>query len=1238
MSFSLGEKFYFKQYTYQEGLSQSWIRCTYQDKIGFVWFGTSDGLSRFDGHSFKIYRPKSKRGVELGNINVSGILQKNDTQLWIATDLGVFIYDLFKDELIPFDKIENNSVFDICKGKNGAIWFGTNRGLVEYDETDETIKSYNANNSGLTNSYINTLLFDSNNNLWVGTKNGVCMMLNDSDNFLCYTPSEIIHATSTNDVLALAEDHEARIWVGYAQDGLYCFVNEEEHQYSMHKAMLGRVISILCDSNNNLWVGRGSSEGLFLGKLSNYKMGELFELEHIVHDSRNRRSLSDNSIYSLYEDDAKDIWIGTFSNGVNYYSPRVKKINSVTDYSKIPIHNKIVNAITEDENYLYIGTEGGLDVYNKKTKRIVNYRNKEGNPYSLAGNPVYALHKDKQGNIWVGTWTGGLNRFDPSTGTFDRYMPESGNSISSPFVFAIDEDNLGNLWIGTIGGGLNKFNLSSKIFTHYSAPAINEHSVSGNRINDLCWTSNNLLLISSYDALDVYDYTSGKFKHFLHSYADTAETFGNIISIFEDSKHQIWLATNAGLELFDLENGVQQTFTIKDGLPDNVILSILEDNNGNLWLGTSRGLVKFEDGINVPSNPIFKHYTVSDGLSSNEFKKRAAFLSDNGTMYFGTSDGFSFFNPQDITENLLHPRVIIKSLQCLNSTSDENLTYNTVHFTANNQIVLSYKNVDFSIEYSALNYLNAEDNNFMYKMLGYDEKWVNAEGAKVATYTNLNPGEYTFMVKASNNDGIWNEDAEELKIVITPPWWETIPFRIFVVAFILSLIVIIFNVRIRMLKHQKKVLEFKVRERTKELMEMNNALEMNKEEITTQNQELSMYKDHLEHLVKERTLELLNAKEKAEESERLKSSFLSNMSHEIRTPMNAIIGFSNLLKDKSISEDHKDRYIEYITSNSKSLLLLIDDIIDISLIDADQIIISPVPFSIKNVLIELEKYYQLENTKPIEIYFDSNNDFIMNNDEVRFKQIFNNLITNALKYTHEGEIHFGYAIKEEEIVFYVSDTGIGIDEKYTEAIFNRFHKIEDDTSVLYRGAGIGLSINKKLVELLGGRIWVESKLGIGSTFFFTLPKQEVESLPEPEPDREPSFATNANSVKILVAEDELDNFKVIEIMLKRHNFELFWVKNGFEAVNFVKEFPSDEKLLILMDIKMPKMDGFRAFEIIKEINPNIPVIAVTAYALTTDRDKISSAGFTDFIAKPIKMNVLTDTIKKYMNLLNNRIG
>ena len=1231
----------FKRLNASHGMSNNWVRCIYMDDIGYMWFGTADGLNKYDGHGFSIYRPKTISGKSIGNINVSGVLNKSRHELWVCTDLGVFTYNYLDDELHPFALMRTWAIFCVIEDREHKLWFGTSNGLHCYDPATGTIASFHHNPSdptSIAHNYINSVFEDSNGNIWIGSKSGLSLFVKKTNTFKNYLPQDIAVGKSTNDVAWIREDYNKRLWVAYAEEGLYAFRINALPTVEFYKVMDGKIMKLLVDTHNNLWIGKGSGQGLEILHLNHYSLGEKPVVQHFRHDPNDFKSLSDNSLYSFCEDQFNDIWIGTFGNGVNYYSSRAKKFHVINENSgnDIRIRNNLVNAITEDNSFLYIGSEAGLDIYDKNKRITTNYYNIPGDPKSLSANPVYALHKDRQGNIWIGTWAGGLNLFDPATRTFKRFMPDGKpGSINNGNIFSILDDDKGNLWIGTIGGGLNRYDYKTGTFRNYINDFENPKGLHGDMVDHIYMTSSGKLYISVYNTLALYDYQNDHFVHFPHDLNDSASDFGNILSIFEDSRKNIWIATNAGLEYFDENNGSFHPVLTKNQLPDNTIQGILEDAHGNLWISTNKGISKFVNGIHLPDDPVVYNYTAEDGLSGNEFKKRSAFKNDQGIIYFGSSNGYTCFHPDSIQLNTIPPQLVLSNFELLNPRPVKSKKFKllTGHISSVEKVDLPHKNADFVISFAALNYLNSQNNKFKYKLQGYDKGWIDADYTQSARYTNLNHGEYEFMVMASNNDGVWCETPKTLKIIIHPPWWKTLLFKISATLLLILLVISFFRIRLNMLRNQKRALENTVTERTRELLSTNQLLEQKQKEITIQYQELSKYKNRLESIVEERTAALRTSKERAEESDRLKTAFLQNMSHEIRTPLNAIMGFSSLLEDSFEEKETLLKYALIIRQKGNDLLNIINDILDISKIEAGSMKVSFEVCNLNSIFSEIEVYakeYQKRLNKEHILFRTANNcrklksDVIL--DQGKVKQVINNLIGNAYKFTKEGVVEFGcHSDGNNMIRFYVSDTGIGIPKDKQDLVFERFRQIGE---MHYReGAGLGLSISKGIIELLGGEIWLTSEADKGTTFYFTVPYITDNNTPE-KPDGQHNLETNLTNKTIVIADDDYYSFEYLKALFKNFRVKIIHTRNGVELMDYLNREPAD---LVLLDINMPLKSGIDCIKEIRDKKMNTKVIVQTAYALGFEKDKYFKAGCDGYIAKPINKEELFQTISHVLS-------
>jgi len=1100
-SIASNEQFLFRRISVADGLSNSWVRSAYQDRLGYMWFGTNDGINRFDGKSVKVYRPANDHNVPIGNVVVNDMLDADSESFWLCTEIGLFHFfksdeRIIRDPILPF-----HPVISSLRDSDSSVWFGSNRRLyrLSADLASKVHYQHNpAEEGSISDDYINTLFEDSKKNIWIGTKHGLNRYDKKTDKFVSFFISGEKKNEFVNDFTTLFEGPDGQMWVGTALDGLYIFT-ENAGIPVFRKIMDGQISSICADSQQRIWIGMASGGGIAVidpNSVNSTKLSYVL----LKNEPSDFHSLGDNSVFRFFTDRNKDMWILTYGDGVNFFSNRTKDFRIVSQRSRAEesIVDNLVNVFYEEDNYFWVGTEGGLSRLDKKSGKYKHYKYDPNDDQSLASNSVYAIMKDSKGNLWIGTWSGGLHRYNYKTDNFTRYLPDgTPGAIGSENVFSICEDSKENLWIGTVGGGLNRYDYNTGKFDKYIHNPNDPNSLIGRSMSHVYQTSRGDLLISMFNTLEKYNYQSDNFEHIVsHEVGAAPGSFeGNIQGVFEDSRGNIWITSVSGLRLFNPLDKTHRTYSTIDGLPDNTIQAILEDDKGNLWLSTNNGISKFINGIYAPQKPVFQNFSYLDGLPSNNFKRNAAYKSKQGEMYFGSSKGFVHFHPDSIKLNQQVPEIVFSSFLLLQTSPNANSQFKEISKNINdaNKLELHYPNTDFTISFAALNYLNPSNNHYKYKLEGYDTEWIESGNENTATYTNLIEGKYTFMVMGANNDGIWNPIPRQLLIEIFPPWWRSTIFKIFTILFIILTLSFIVVSRIIILNREKSLLEAIIDKRTNELSKLNNLLETKQKIILEQNDELSKHRSNLELLVEDRTKQLAQARAKAEESDRLKSAFLANMSHEIRTPMNAIIGFSNLLVSDGLSEEKREKYCELIKSNSKSLFVLINDIIDISIIEANQLILSKSRFNVQSILLEVYNYFEMENKNRLVFKYENIGtfeDIYLYNDAVRFRQVIVNLLSNAFKYTDSGSISMGYVVEGGFIRFYVADTGAGIDTTDHEKVFDHFYKSTRDKVKLYRGTGIGLAICKRLVEQMEGKIWVESTLGKGSVFCFTLPNVE----------------------------------------------------------------------------------------------------------------------------------------------------
>jgi signal transduction histidine kinase/ligand-binding sensor domain-containing protein/ActR/RegA family two-component response regulator len=1245
----------------RDGLSQNTIRCIIQDKDGFLWFGTfGGGLNQYDGSDFRVFQNDKANVNSLINDQVMTLCEDTSGAIFIGTVGGICLYSPEYNKFTRFlhdpdnvNSLSNNSIRKLFRDHSGNIWVGTwGSGLDRIEciktttghksETDYKFIHYNLNNDTavINSDRISDISESPDGILWITTGNGLKRLNTKTNELTIYSnnphdPDALI----SNEVSSTCVDKNGNIWVGTWGHGINIldrnnnkFIrlsNKENDKYSLSNNF---VMNLYCDSSGDIWVGTwGGGLNKVLYRKKDSQSSKEFTADSIQfiaykNDRNNTNSISGNSICSIILDRTGTMWIGTNYNGVNKFEKESQKINhiySIPGNTSSLVSNVVLSLLVDRNNSLWIGTQDGLNVYDKKTGILSLYRNDPGNPGSLSNNYVNHIIEDSKGTIWLGT-VQGLNKYDAKHNKFIRYYEDIQRPNNSNINF-IHEDTKGYLWLGTYDAGLLRFDPNTGTFIKYLHDPDNPAGISDNSVLSIAEDNSSILWIGTNNGgLCEFDPGTEKFKTYLNNSKRSSSISDNTVyALSSDHLGNLWIGTKGGLNrLLRNKNGSHSfiNYNVEDGLPSNTVNGIIEDRLHNIWLLTSAGMARFN-----PKNSLFTVYTMSDGLQENEFTPNCIFEDrKTGEIYAGGINGYNQFHPEEIESNSVPPVTKIVNLRIFNKIVNVGEKVNNriildKSITSTNKLVLSFKEYVIGFEYAAMHFQSPHDNHYAYKLEGFDKDWNYVDNRRLATYTSLPPGTYTFKVKAANPNRVWNNIPTSIILIIKPAWWNTVLFKIVLLMLIISVIFSVYRIRIGILKQNQRTLQNMVSKRTGELSFANAQLTETQEEISLQNEELIRHRNELENLVDERTSDLKIAKNKAEESDRLKSAFLANMSHEIRTPMNAIVGFSSLLNDEAIEAEEKEFYIKAIKNNSDTLLTIINDILDISMIEVNQFVLYKEKFCVDELLAELKSYYDIKNAKKLLFYYANENTSqktYIYNDPIRIRQIMTNLLNNAYKFTETGFIRFGYIAEESTIKFFVEDTGIGISEANKSRVFDDFHKIEPYANKFFQGTGIGLSISKKLVGLMGGEIGVESEMGKGSLFYFTLPIAPVNKY-----DRivtsDNQGILSLSKATIVVAEDEPDNFRLIERLLRKTGATIFWAKNGKEAVDYFINNSVDNECLVLMDIKMPVMNGFEACAIIKKLNKKVPIIAVTAYAQAEDRDKIMNNYFDDYISKPI---------------------
>ncbi|MBI9072213.1 MAG: SpoIIE family protein phosphatase [Melioribacteraceae bacterium] len=790
----------FEHFNSEHGLSQSTVNAIVQDKKGFLWFGTEDGLNRYDGYNFKVYYPEIKNSNSLSHNFILALFEDTDDCLWIGTNGGGLNkfdkvhnkFTVYKHDLNDINSLSSNIVTGIYKDKNGIIWVGTDNGLNKFDERKNKLVRYisSKHNNSISSDYISVIKEDSDGVLWIGTNNGLNKYNSESDDFERYLQNEKNEFVGDY-IYDLYEDKVGAIWIGTDQ-GLNrydkftgTFKNYTHNKYNPASLSNSIVRTICEDDLGLLWIGTDGGGISVFNRLTT-------TFERHSHSVYNNKSLSKNEIRKIFFDNSGIVWVSTYGGGLNKFDREREKFNlyyrDITKQTSLS-NNMIWNFCVDSSNILWIGTDGGgLNSYDKREKSYKTYQHIK-NKNSITNNYVRAIIEDRIGNIWIGTDGGGLDKLNPGTGEFKHYKAkQDNNSLSSNRIRPLFEDSMGNIWIGTTDGGLNKLDVfTDKIISYQNIPDMST-SISHNFVYSICEDIDGYIWVGTWGGgLNKFDPVKQSFKRFKHD-ADDSKSLSNdlVLTILEDSNRNLWFGTSGGgLNLFNKKDQSFTHFRVQDGLPSDVIYGILEDKSGDLWLSTNKGLSRFDK-----KTLTFTNFNTSDGLQSNEFNGGAYYKAASGEMFFGGINGFNSFFPSDIKQNKQIPKVIITDFLISNKSvvpGDKSVLSKSIFYT--DEIELTYEDDMFSFEFSSLNFASPEKNLYKYKMEGLNKDWIFSNSNKrFVTYTNMEPGEYTFRVMGSNNDGIWNDEGDSVKIIIYPPIWATLWFRIILFVLIVILV------------------------------------------------------------------------------------------------------------------------------------------------------------------------------------------------------------------------------------------------------------------------------------------------------------------------------------------------------------------------------------------------------------------------------------------------------------------
>lgn len=1167
----LPTQFHFRHYNIENGVSSNNISTLFQDQKGYIWIGTENGLNRFDGNQFTLYQKNNPLYSNFHANSINTICETTDKELWLGTDNGVFIYNQVKDTFTPFvkqtsDKTSITSwITHIIQDKAGNIWIATHKqGIFLFNtQTDKLTQFEIPQNDNIVTRILN----DEQNNIWLSGPYQLCKLNKVNNTFETYAIEE---KTESIYFMALWEDSSNHIWIGTWDKGLWKlnprtkqvekYLTEEKGKGILH------IHSILEYSPELLLIG--SDDGLTIFNPVTH--------ESFLYDNYgdNEKSLSDKFIYPILKDREGGVWIGTYYNGINYLPPYCGQFNGYSESSDIPYFNsRIISRFCEGENgNIWIASDdSGLSCFNPSTMQFLDFNGREKlNKHNL--HALCMVDKD----LWIGTYGDGIQILNIQTGVIKNYSISNGLDENS--IYSIFKDSQGQIWTGSMNG-ICQYDAQKQRFTpiKYLEALVIEIAEDA---------KGNLWIATQGKGL--FRYSPQKNKEWEKYGLEKGFNSLTVNHLCINKDNEIWAATSEGLYLY---NPLKDIFTYQPlRLPNECITAILEGEDC-LWLTTAKGLVKY-----TPTTQETQIFTKSDGLQSEAFIMASALKTRNGEFYIGSINGFNTFYPHQLKLNTQKPNVVLTSLEIFNqkidTQKDGTLPEAIDHLK---EIHLSYKDNVITLNYAALSYCTPQKNQYAYMLEGFDKGWNYVGSQHSTTYTNLPAGTYTFRVKASNNDNIWNEEGTSIRIIVHPPFYLSLPFKIgYVLLFLLALgLLLRYVIRRSEKKHAKAIDE-------------------------------------------------LNSKKEIEIHE-AKINFFTMIAHEIRTPVSLIIGPLEKIMQSTHIPTNERQELEIIDRNSQRLLYLVNQLLDFRKVEQKEIRMKFSSQSIKELMQAVCERFSptlQQNGVSFSVTYPDEH-FHADVDKEALTKVLSNLLTNANKYTQSRiEVRFQEHPDKQAFSIEVQDNGKGMNEEELTKIFKPFYQASENKP----GTGIGLSIVKGIVEAHHGQVNVTSQPGHGSSFIITLPEKQ-ESLSAEEEENQASNplpediipeqnVTASMSQKVLPIMLIVDDNEDMLNFLSSHfqtSYTIVTAVDGVDALNKLKE---QEVALIISDWMMPNMNGIDLCKAVRnnQLTSHIPFILLTAKTDTEAKITSMNCGADAYIEKPFSLQYLEACIKNLLEL------
>jgi signal transduction histidine kinase/ligand-binding sensor domain-containing protein/DNA-binding response OmpR family regulator len=1204
--FSQSKDYQFIHLSTAEGLSQSSAIAIHQDNLGQIWIGTRDGLNKYDGNKFTVYRNELQNPASISNNDILSIEEDSDGYIWIGTYNGLNKYNPKTNEFKRYfheqnnESLSNNTVWTINELLNGEIWIGTSNGLSIYNKQTDTFKTYHKNKSetSIVGNNALSILETTKGEIFIGTTTGLSKYIGKENNKLQF---QTILNTNHLYIQDLVEPNNENLLIATRSQSVleYDLNSKSLSPYLLEFNLTDdqkNVRQLLFDDKQQLWIGTYTGLRIVDANKS---------VTWLKSDINNSKSLSKNSIKYLYKDKKGSIWVGTYYGGVNIWDEsNINFFNITRNQNQNGLSYSVVSSIERYMQFVFFGTEGGGITVMNTHNQSFQYINQSNSKQLLSDN-IKSLFVSNNDKLWIGTFNRGVLIYNLKLKKFEEnFLPNAlRNYLKDVGIYTIRQDEKSNIWLGTFGKGIVKFNLNSKTFETIIYSNDTSKSLSNDLVRTLVVDQNNNIWVGTSKGLNKIDVNGVVTNYF---YDINLQYGDDILSVFEDHQSDIWVGVKAK-GLFKLEgSSFIPVKLFENNIAISSIHSILEDDKNQLWMSSNQGLIRYHKKSHKT-----EIYNQKDGVVGNEFNNNSCLKIGSSQFYFGGPLGVTSFYANNFNKNNYAPQVILTDFILKNKSvkaSQENTVLKeTLPYTKS--VKLSYDQGNFSIAFAMPNFINSSNNSYQYRLKGLEDEW-NFSSNNIASYTIQNPGNYVFQVKGANSDGVWNDTITELPIKVTPApwrsWWAFILYGLFIATALYFLLYILKSKT--KLRHQLE-LEYIETERTKEL-------------------------------------------------NKTKLEFFTNISHEFRTPLSLILGPLNQIIEDYRGSNKLYKKLLVVENSANHLLQLINRLMDFRKLENNLYKLETAEGNIVKFLREIYlSFSEFAKDGNYEYHFIAENDEILvYYDRNKLERVFYNLISNAFRYTPKGGT-ITIKVKQtiENVIIEVEDSGVGIAKEYQDKIFERFFEVavnnkpDNDYS---KGTGIGLSIANKIVKLHKGKIGVLSdKKELGSVFTVELPLGNSHLLDE-EIIKDFKFsddvsqyidqlkATNIgkdveleeipidDKQTILLVEDNKALRKFMRGLLKKH-YNILEAENGKVAFKIAKKESPD---LIVSDVVMPVMAGTELCSKIKNElkTSHIPIILLTSRTSLVYKLEGLESGADDYISKPFNINEFQIRIKNLL--------